>query len=157
MTEPVAPALELLFRAHVELGEVLEIGEVEPGRRQRTIPIAGGTFEGPGLRGTILPGGADWQVVLPDGTALIDTRYALRTHDGEPIDVRTQGFRAGPPEVLAALAAGDRVVAPSEYYFRVRVLLTSAAPGLRWLNNLLVVASAVRTAEAVVYDAYAVR
>jgi uncharacterized protein DUF3237 len=151
--EPVVPTLEHLMRVEAELGEPLEVGTTPAGRR-RVIPIAGGRFEGERLRGEVLPGGADTQMVLPDGTAVIDTRYTLRTDDGALIAIATQGVRAGAPETLAALARGE-LVDPADYYFRVLVRL-EAAGAYEWLGRLLVVASAVRTANAVAYDAYVV-
>jgi hypothetical protein len=153
--EPVAPSLELLGHFRAELAEPLELGQTLWGRR-RVIPIAGGDFEGPALRGTILPGGADWQVVHPDGMATIDTRYTLQTHDGALISVATQGVRHGPREVLARIAAGAQVD-PAEYYFRVSIRYEVAEAGYAWLNRIVAVASAIRLANAVAYDAYAVR
>jgi hypothetical protein len=119
------------------------------------IPIEGGTVTGERLRGTILPGGADWQLVTQDGTALIDTRYMMRTDDGALVVITTQGFRHGPAEVLARVAAGDRVD-PSEYYFRVAVKLETAAPTYAWINHTVFVAIAARLRSAVSYDLYAV-
>ena len=152
---PVEPQLELLGHFRAELGEPLELGQTLWGRR-RVIPIAGGAFEGPSLRGTILPGGADWQVVHPDGMATIDTRYTLQTHDRALISVATQGVRHGAPEVLARIAAGE-LVDPAEYYFRVSIRYEAAESEYAWLNRIVAVASAVRLAATVVYDAYAVR
>lgn len=63
----------------------------------------GGKFEGPRIRGTILPGGGDWEVVEADSTAHLDTRYNLRTHDGATIYLQTRGVRQGPKEVLDKL------------------------------------------------------
>lgn len=64
-----------------ELGAPLELGQTLWGRR-RVIPIAGGEFDGPRLRGIVLAGGADWQVVHPDGHGHDRHRYTLQTHDG---------------------------------------------------------------------------
>jgi hypothetical protein len=153
--EPVEPRLKLLGRFRAELGEPLELGETPRGRR-RVIPVAGGEFHGPRLRGTVLAGGADWQVVHPDGTATIDTRYTLQTHDGALISVATQGVRHGPPEVLARIAGGE-LVDPAEYYFRVSIRYEVAEAEYGWLNRIVAVASAVRLANTVVYDAYEVR
>jgi hypothetical protein len=154
--QPAAPSLELLGRCRAELGEPLELGQTPWGRR-RVIPIAGGEFQGPRLRGAVLAGGADWQVVHADGTAAIDTRYTLQTHDGVLVSVATQGVRHGPAEVLQRIAAGEPVD-PSEYYFRVSVRYEVAddGDGYGWLNRIVAVASAIRLANAVVYDAYVV-
>ena len=152
--QPPVPALELLARFEVDLGEPLELGETPAGRR-RIVPIVGGRFEGPAFRGAVLPGGADWQLVLADGTAVIDTRYTLRTHDGALVYITTRGVRAGSPEVLARIAAGE-AVDPASYYFRVVVTLETSHPAYTWLTRRLFVGAAVRLASRVVYDAYQV-
>jgi len=151
--QPVEPGLELIGRCRAELGEPLELGSTPWGRR-RIIPIAGGEFDGPRVSATILAGGADWQIVHEDGTAAIDTRYTLQTRDGALISVATRGVRHGTPEVLRRLAEGQ-VVDPAEYYFRVSIQYETGAPAYRWLNQIVAVASAVRLADQVIYDAYA--
>jgi hypothetical protein len=103
----------------------------------------------------VLAGGADTQALLDDGTAIIDTRYTLRTADGALIAIATRGVRAGPPDVLDALARGD-AVDPGAYYFRVAVELQTAAPAYDWCNRALIVAAAARLPRHVVYDAYRV-
>jgi hypothetical protein len=104
---------------------------------------------------TILPGGADWQVVHEDGMAAIDTRYTLQTQDDALISVATRGVRHGPPEVLRRLAEGQPVD-PAEYYFRVSIQYETGAAAYLWLNRIVAVASAVRLPDQVIYDAYAV-
>jgi hypothetical protein len=153
--EPVAPSLELLTRVRATLAEPLELGQTPWGRR-RVIGVTGGEFDGPLLSGRVLPGGADWQIVHEDGTASIDTRYTLECHDGALISVATRGCRRGPREVLERIAAGD-AVDPSEYYFRVSIRYETSAPRYQWLNWVVAVASAVRLADQVMYDAYVVR
>ena len=121
------------------------------------IPIAGGTVRGARLRGVILSGGADWQLVDGAGTAVIDTRYLMRTDDGDLIVISTQGFRHGPPEVLARIAAGE-AVPPSDYYFRVAARLeTAVSSSHAWVNQTVFVAIAARHRGSVSYDLYALR
>ena len=76
------------------------------------------------MRGEIIPGGADWQIIAADGTAILEARYTLRTDDGALIYVRNTGFRHGPPEVLAAIARGEQVD-PAKYYFRATLAKTT--------------------------------
>lgn len=152
--QPVEPRLELIGRCRADLGEPLELGRTPWGRR-RVIPIVGGEFGGPRVSATILTGGADWQVVHDDGMAAIDTRYTLRTPDDALISVATRGVRHGPPEVLRRLAEGQPVD-PAEYYFRVSIQYETGAADYLWLNRIVAVASAVRLADQVIYDAYAV-
>jgi hypothetical protein len=146
--------LELLARFTVTLADPLEVGRTPWGRR-RVIGITGGRFAGPRLAGTVLPGGADWQVVHEDGMAAIDTRYTLQTQDDALISVATRGVRHGPPEVLRRLAEGQPVD-PAEYYFRVSIQYETGAAAYLWLNRIVAVASAVRLPDQVIYDAYAV-
>jgi hypothetical protein len=145
--------LEPLATFHVELDPILDLGDSQWGRR-RVINIVGGSFEGPRLSGTILPGGADWQVVHADGMASIDTRYTLRTHDGAHLYISTTGIRHGPREVLDRLAKGEPVD-PAEYYFRLFCRFETGDDRYLWLNRTLAVASGARTSDAVRYDAYA--
>lgn len=152
--QPPAPTLDFLLQVVVTLDPALEVGETPAGRR-RIIPITGGAFEGPGLRGVILPGGADWQIVRPDGVAVLEARYTLRTDDGALIYVENRGLRHGPPDVLAALARGEEVE-PSRYYMRTTPLFETSAPAYRRLNDLVAVGSGIRRADAVVIDFYRV-
>ena len=64
-----------------------------------------------------MPGGADWQILRPDGAADLEARYTIQTDDGALIYVVSRGVRHGPPEVLARLNRGERVD-PALYYFR---------------------------------------
>src|SRR5258706_6735292 len=81
-----------------------------------TAPITDGHFEGPRLRGRVLPGGGDWTLLRADGVLELDLRVTLETDDGALIHMTSIGLRHGPAEVLAALPRGERVD-PSTYYF----------------------------------------
>jgi hypothetical protein len=154
--EPPRPGLELLARFTVELARPLwDLGRTTELGTRRIVPITGGRFEGPRLAGEILDNGADWQVVGDDGTTVVDTRYLLRLSDGALAYLRTQGFRHGPPDVLARIVDGE-FVDPRLYYFRVSMTFETASTEYGWLNRTLAVGSALRLADAVVYDAYQV-
>ena len=90
MTEADLPRLELVMRIEAEIAPALVVGEVGGGIRE-IIPITGGRFEGPGLRGEVVPGGADWCLTRPDGISEIWARYTLRTHDGVLISLINAG------------------------------------------------------------------
>src|SRR6185503_7853380 len=100
--------LQPLFRAEITLAPAQELGDTPHGRR-RIIPITGGGFRGERLSGRVLPGGADWQLIRPDGVAQLEARYTLETADGVLIYVRNDGYRHGPAEVMRQLAAGTPV------------------------------------------------
>ncbi len=155
--EPAAPRLELMARFEVALGQSpWELGQTTALGRRRIIPITGGRFHGPLLNGEILDNGADWQVVTQAGVAIIDTRYLLRLEDGALSYLQTRGFRHGPADVIAALARGEEVD-PARYYFRVTLQFETASANFGWLNHTLALGSALRRADAVIYDAYVVR
>ena len=147
------PGLEPAFTVDARLGPLEDHGVTRAGHR-RVIAVAGGRVSGV-LDAEILPGGADWQLVRPDGAIEIDTRYSARTAAGEYVHLRTSGVRSGPPEVLAALLRGENVD-PASYYFRVAVYLETSAPRLAFLERSIFVASAVRGADTVSYVAYRV-
>lgn len=154
---PPTPTLERLARFEVDLdGPVWELGETSGLGRRRIIPITGGRFEGPALKGEILDNGADWQIVTADNVAIIDTRYLLRLSDGSLAYLQTKGFRHGPAEVIAELASGGDVD-PTRYYFRVSMQFETASREFGWLNHVVGLGSAMRRPKTVVYDAYIVR
>jgi hypothetical protein len=149
------PSLKRVYRLEATLGGPLDLGHVAQGHR-RIVPLTGGTFTGPELNGTLLPGvSADWQTVLPDGTALGDIRYTLRTDDGALLYVQSRGVRHGSLEVLARLGRGDDVDA-SEYTFRTSTQIETAAADLDWLNKGVFIGVAGRQAERVIYETYLV-
>ena len=150
---PAVPTLERSFDVEVRLGPLDDYGVTRAGRR-RVIPIEGGTVTGE-IDGVVLPGGADWQSVRLDGTIEIDGRYSVRTTAGELLYLQVRGVRSGPPDVIAALLAGEPVD-PSEYYFRTTIEIETSAPRLRAAQDVLYVASCVRTADTVAYRAYRV-
>jgi hypothetical protein len=145
----------LLMVMHVKVETMLNIGAVPHGTR-RTAPLGGGTFEGPRLRGTILPGSSvDWQLLRPDGVLEMDLRLTLQTDDGALISMSSFGLRHGPPEVIAAIARGE-TVDPSTYYFRTMPRFETAHPAYSFLNRLVAVASGDRRAEGPIYTIHEV-
>jgi len=143
----VAPELEYVMEARVTIGAALEIGATPHGER-RIIPITGGTFEGAGLRGRVVPGGADWQIVRPDLATELEARYTLETEAGGLIYVVNRGVRHGSAEVLRKLREGV-AVAKSEYYFRTTPVFETAVPELQWLTRSVFVCDAERFADHV--------
>lgn len=141
------PELRHLCDLNVELASPIELGEGRGGKR-RMIPIVGGTVTGERLRGRILNLGADWQTIFADGSAELDTRYAIETHDGAMIDIRNFGYRHGPADVLAALARGEPVD-PSLYYMRTHPRFETGDPRYSWLNTMICLGTGAREALAV--------
>jgi uncharacterized protein DUF3237 len=149
------PHLTRVYRLEATLAPPLDLGEVAEGRR-RIVPLLGGSFTGRELNGTLLPGAsADWQIVLPDGTALGDIRYTLQTDNGDLLYVRSKSVRHGTPEVLARLGRGEEVDA-SEYTFRASTRIETAAPDLAWLNKGVFISVGGRLADSVIYETWLV-
>ncbi|TWI55043.1 uncharacterized protein DUF3237 [Pseudomonas duriflava] len=84
-----APKTELVYEATVEIAETLSLGKGPLGER-RMVPITGGRFNGAGLRGKVLPGGADRQLIRADGVRQLDALYEMRTTDGVILTVRNR-------------------------------------------------------------------
>lgn len=151
MTPPIlSPVCEL----RVDLDPIMSLGEGRAGLR-RIIPIVGGTVQGPRLQGRILDLGADWQTIWTNGTAELDTRYAMQTDDGAIIDIRNYGYRHGPADVMAALARGEDV-APSSYYMRTQARLETGDPRYAWVNSTLFVGTGQRQAAQVILSLFAI-
>jgi Protein of unknown function (DUF3237) len=137
-----APQLEFAFTANITLGTVQEVGDTPHGRR-RIIPITGGFFEGPSIRGTVEPVGADWQIIRPDNVAELE------------IYIVNKGYRHGPAEVIQRLAKGEPVD-PNEYYFRASPVFETASEKYNYLNKYVYLASGERKKESVVIHFYKV-
>ena len=99
---------EFLFELRAEVAAPLVVGPSSHGFR-RVIPITGGSFHGPRLSGRVVPGGADWQFVRPDGVFELEARYTLEAQDGTLIQVVNHALRHGPPEVIERLLRGAAV------------------------------------------------
>ena len=136
-----------ILRIQADLSDILHLGRTPYGER-RVINILGGQVEGPRLKGRILPGGADWQIIRRDGVTDLDARYTIETTAGTRIFVLSRGMRHGPPEVIARLARGE-AVDPSLYYFRTAMRFETADPDAAWLNRILAIGYGAREARAV--------
>ena len=134
---PAPPRLVFAFELRAQVGPPMELGEV-PGGRRRIVPILGGTFEGPTVRGKVLPGGADWQIVRADGFTEIDTRYTLETDAGLKVYVQNPGMRHAPPAIMEKLLAGQ-MVDPAQVYFRTAPTFETSAPELQWMTRAIFV------------------
>lgn len=85
----VPPRTEFVYEAVVEIAPTIPLGDGPLGER-RIVPITGGTFEGPDIRGVVLPGGADRQLIRKDGVRRLDALYEMRAEDGAVITVRNR-------------------------------------------------------------------
>jgi hypothetical protein len=147
---------EFVFEARIAVDKPIVVGDGPHGLR-RVVPIAGGTVTGPKLTGTVVPGGADWQFVRPDGTLQIEAKYTLKADDGSLIMITNRGVRRGPKEVIERLAKGEQVD-PALYYFRTSAEFEAPVGSkYAWLNNSVFVGVAERQAAAAVIRFFEVK
>ncbi|MYF07441.1 MAG: DUF3237 domain-containing protein [Rhodospirillaceae bacterium] len=146
--------LKPLFRINANVAEPQTTPQGPVGDR-RFIPVTGGTFEGERLRGEMLAGGSDCQLMRADGVAELDVRVALRCDDGVIIFVKGLGLRHGPAEVMQRVAAGEDVD-PREYYFREAILFEAPPGAYEWLNRVLAIGTGRRDPNAVILEVFEV-
>lgn len=119
--EPGAPTLRFVFEERVDL-EPAEAAGANPRGAGNRIGITGGTISGPMLQGTVLPGGADWQLIRSDGCSEIVADYFIRAEDKSLIHVRNVGLACG--------AGADRGA-----YARATPVFTAPVGKHDWLNK----------------------
>ncbi|MGH8820577.1 MAG: DUF3237 domain-containing protein [Rhodoferax sp.] len=150
MTSLPAPRLEHIADLTVQVAPPIEAGQVSGlnsrGRR-RIIPITGGTLTGPRLHGRVLPGGADFQLVVSATTTDLDARYLLALdgpqHAGEHIFVQNHALRRGSADDIAKLVRGEPVD-PAALYFRCVPTFEVSSPALAWLTESLFLGTGAR-------------
>jgi hypothetical protein len=142
-----APALRFAFAIKAKVAPIQDVGQTARGHR-RIIDILGGEVHGPRLSGEILPGGADWQIVRPDGTIEVVARYTIRSSTGALIYVQNEGLRVASPDVVARMSRGEAVPVDS-YHFRTAPRFETADPSLKWLERATFVGVAARAPDRV--------
>ena len=126
------PKLDFVMQLNVTLGEAYTVGETQAGKRH-VIPITGGTFEGPLLRGSIINGGADYQLISTDGKrTTLEAVYSIKTDDGTYIHVRNQGI----------LYSGKGTTGNNTFYFKAAPKFEAPSDSkYAWLNNAIYICS----------------
>lgn len=104
---------------------VLDIGAGQSLGARQTIPITGGTFTGPRLKGTALAGGGNWLIRRPDGVNELNVRCTLETDDQHLIYMWYRGI------VHTTSGGGQRV--------RTTLVFETLSDTYRWLNRILAV------------------
>jgi hypothetical protein len=147
---------EFLFdiTADLDRGNQIEVGTTPHGAR-RIVYVTGGRFEGPKLRGVVLPGGGDWLITRPDGASVLDVRATLRTNDGHTIYTYYRGILYVSPEAREQQVRGE-VVDPSEIYFRTTPVYETASEKYDWINRIVAVGIGRLTPTGVGYRIYAI-
>jgi hypothetical protein len=149
---PPPPLLVPMTRIVCAVGALVSLGETPHGER-RYVPLGDGTVEGPELNGRVVDGGIDWQLRRADGVLEIAAHYVIRTDDGALVEVRSDGLRHGPPEVMARLARGERVPA-DQYFFRTAMRFATGDARWQHLNRTIAIARGEREAATVRLSVY---
>ena len=129
--------LQPLMTVRVVAAPPQKIGAGPHGMRS-IVPVTGGDFEGPRLRGKVMPGGGDWLLLRSDAVLELDLRITLETDDRALIHMSFQGLRHGPADAIAALGRGE-VVDPATYYFRTVPRFETSAEKYAFLNRIITV------------------
>jgi hypothetical protein len=138
-----------LFSMRLAVDGFIAVGGID-GEGRRIANVPGGSFEGPRLRGEVLPGGTDWQMVRGDGAVLLDARIILKTQEGALIAMTYAGIRHGSAEIMAQLGRGE-LVDPAQYYFRITARFETSEPALNWLNSIIAIGVGERHPEGPSY------
>ncbi len=160
MTMP-APALEHAYDLTVFVDAPIEAGQtfgLNSRGRRRIIPITGGTVSGQ-VNGAVLPGGADFQLVVSETSADLDARYLLRLDDtdwaGAHVFVQNRALRRGSAEDIAKLVRGEPVD-PAAIYFRCAPTFEVSHPALAWMTDSLFIGTGARFPDRVEISVYRV-
>ncbi|MGM4989459.1 DUF3237 domain-containing protein [Tardiphaga sp. 841_E9_N1_2] len=136
MTTPQL-ATKYVFSLSIKVGTPIVAGDLGYGIR-RVIPVLGGTVQGEGIKGTIHSGGADFQIIRPDGFTELEAKYTFELDDGALIYIENIGVRFGPKEALDRIARGEAVDL-TLIYFRSVPKFETGHPKYRWLmQNLFI-------------------
>ena len=149
------PALQHVLDLTVYVATPVEAGNLaglnSRGKR-RIIPITGGAVTGH-VNGKILPGGADFQIVVSETTADLDARYMIELDNGEHIFVQNRALRRGSASDIAKLVRGEHV-APEAIYFRCVPTFEVSTPALEWLTQSIFVGTGARLPDHVQLSIY---
>lgn len=149
MSDPLAPPALLKFAdLSVQVGSPIEVGAVGHGTR-RVIPILGGTCTARDWTAKVMPGGADFQLIVNERMARLEARYVLETDAGDRIYVHNDAVRTAAPEVMARLVRGEPLD-PAAVYFRCAPRFEASAPSLAWMMERVFLGTGLRRPNDVV-------
>ena len=133
---------EFLYEIDATLDSTIVLGKTSLGNRM-IHPVTGGSFQGPSLKGEVLPIGADWALSFDSGIKKLDVDIVLKTDDDAIIYVTYTGF-----------------IYPKEdgsLYFRVIPIFETSSEKYYWLNHTIAVGIGRRMEGGVAYTVYAIK
>jgi hypothetical protein len=150
---PDEPRMDWLYTLSAELGAPIAVGATPHGTRL-FVPFTGGTFDGPRLKGMVLPGGGDWLLVRPDGVGELDVRATLETHDGALLYVAYRGYLTRVMDLIPRWSQGE-AIPREEYYFATTPYFEASAPQYDWLQQTITIGIGALVTGGVRYDVFA--
>ena len=136
----------------VTVNALHDVGSVPLGVRHLDM-LGKGRFDGPRLKGEVLPGGIDQKIFRTDGAMNPNVRLVLKTDDNALIYMHYTGVRYGSQDVMDRIAAGE-TVDPSEYYLRNTPYFETSSPKYDWLNRIVSVGVGRRMPDHAAYEVF---
>ncbi|KAH8821886.1 hypothetical protein F5884DRAFT_746173 [Xylogone sp. PMI_703] len=135
----MTPKLEPVFNLRGYLGkdDISNLGSIRSGPHRIIFPVTHGFIEGPNIRGTILPGGSDWQTIdHSTGLAYLDVRFQAKTDDGEYIYLHYPGILKA-DEALRKFVAGDagKTTSYGDHHFWITPVIEASGQKYKWLEE----------------------
>jgi len=146
------PRLEECFQIEAMVDTPVVIGQDNIHGLRRLIPVTSGIVTGK-LKGVVLPGGVDSQVVRPDGFTELSARYGIKLDDGTSVFIENNGIRRVDPKYAAEVAAGN-IVDPKHVYFATVPKFEVYDESLRWLEQSIFICYATRLPDKVLLRFY---
>jgi hypothetical protein len=148
------PRLEYLMTYRADLKDPIDIGAVPSGNR-RIFDVTGGSFEGPRLKGRLLPSGGDWLLIGTDGIGRLDVRGTFETEDGAHVYAQYFGVLVLNEAVMGSLTQG-RETQYGDTYFMTQPRFETGHPDYTWLNSVVAIAEGRVLPNAVEYRVFQV-
>jgi hypothetical protein len=122
--QPAASSAPAPLKTEFLMDAIFDVATPQTVGPRRIVPVTGGTFEGPKLKGTALPG-ADWILMRPDGVSELNVRVTLKTDDDQLIYITYRGLMFTPKG--------------GELYWRTTPIFETGAAKYEWLNKIIAV------------------
>lgn len=146
---------EEIFSISVMVDKPIVVGQNDVVGRRQLIPILSGEVCGEGIKGRVLPGGVDSQIIRPDGKCELSARYAVQLEDGAAIYIENNGVRTVPAEYVDDVKNG-KFIDPGKYYFRTVPTFEVYDEKYKWLMDHIFVCYATRLPDNVLIKFYKV-
>jgi len=148
MNTLLTPELKFFADLNVQVDRPQDVGMTVHGQR-RVIAILGGEVQGQGWTARVLPGGADFQMIVNPTLSELDARYVLETDAGDLIFVQNRAVRTASPVVMGRLIRGEPVD-PQQVYFRCTPQFETASKSLAWISERLFIGTGAREPDRVI-------